>query len=877
MRSFGIRARTVACAVVLLHVLPGLVGSSAGQDCGSTVTGRVTLTGNLLCDHGHGIRLSPGALLDCNGKTISGAQQVERYGIYFDGADDAAIKDCVVEGFEVGIRLRDADRAIVRSTVTRANTRYGIEITQGSNAALIVGSTVADNGDEGIHVSGAPQPTEHWIGGNTVTGNVFEGIYLLRTHGNTIVENSVQDNGKAGIYVKGSDDNRIEGNDLARNPIQLVFDARRNLVIGNAIRSAGVALLITGDHNTIRENVITDADVAGIRIAADDDPGTDGQPGRHNAVVCNRMTDNPIGAVLAAAATPNRVNANFIAGNDVGIDASAVAASEPPVDATGNWWGCPGGPGQPGCDTVAGNVDTSMPLSAAPPDRDDDGIGDACDNCPNKLNPDQADADEDGVGDACDRCTDIDGDGAADPEFSSPTPTCRIDNCPATPNPDQLDGDGDGFGDRCDPCTDVDGDGRGVRAPGFPISLCPSDNCLDTPNLDQADADRDGRGDACDTCTDTDGDGRGDPAFPASTCTVDLCPADALADQTDTDGDGVGDACDQCTDSDGDGLGDPGFPASTCRPLDNCPAAANRSQADSDGDGLGDRCDPCTDIDGDGTGDPGFPVMTCPRDDCPDVSNPDQSNADGDASGDACDPCTDTDGDGFGDPGFPASICPTDNCPAISNADQLDEDANGTGDVCECRAAAPGRCVTGGGSKRNDCLVELNTAGPLPLNSKGTRTKGTLRCRDGDPQCDRDAAADGRCTFELAVCFGNDDPRLPQCRPVEMESFEVRRPQADRSASADDRANAVRLEDAASSTKASFDPGLAIRRHGKLLTDGISVPSGMNRCTRLVDILVAAPSAEGSRPVTRKLKLIGWSRDGREDVDKLILKCDAPL
>jgi hypothetical protein len=135
-----------------------------------------------------------------------------------------------------------------------------------------------------------------------------------------------------------------------------------------------------------------------------------------------------------------------------------------------------------------------------PPDRDDDGVADSDDNCPDVPNPDQLDDDNDGVGNAC-------------------------DNCPDEPNPDQADADDDGVGDACDNCpaeyntyqADEDDDGYG--------DVC--DNCPDEPNPDQLDGDDDGVGDACDNCPDTPNPDQDDLCSPCNgddaNCTTGFC------------------------------------------------------------------------------------------------------------------------------------------------------------------------------------------------------------------------------------------------------------------------------------------------------------------------------------------------------------------
>jgi hypothetical protein len=83
----------------------------------------------------------------------------------------------------------------------------------------------------------------------------------------------------------------------------------------------------------------------------------------------------------------------------------------------------------------------------------------------------------------------------------------------------------------------------------------------------------------------------------------------------------------------------------------------------------------------------------------------------------------------------------------------------------------PSFFVPGGGSPKTDCTAEWRIANTTGGPNSAGKVAAKQRCKDGDPGCDADGAADGTCTFTIAACFNRTDARLAKCTSPSVEAW----------------------------------------------------------------------------------------------------------
>ena len=318
-------------------------------------------------------------------------------GIYVDGLDHPGLSGVVITGFTVknanfegilvtnasdvtiwGNKVTENDKSLVFGSsgpscpgIPSFETAEGFDCGEGIHLSGVHHSTVANNNVRnnagGILLSDDTRATHHiLVSGNTVTENAYDCGITLASHP------PAPQTGATAPF--GVFDNTIAGNESSRNGLAVgegagvgIFDSvpgasnHGNVVIGNKLFNNGLPGVALHSHTpgqNLNNNSIIANEISGNH-ADTDDAATPGPTGINifgvSPIFGTTISQNVIKneAVDVAINTPARVDVhlNNLLGKQVGLANLGTGSS----DATENWWGCPNGPGSPGCSTVSGS------------------------------------------------------------------------------------------------------------------------------------------------------------------------------------------------------------------------------------------------------------------------------------------------------------------------------------------------------------------------------------------------------------------------------------------------------------------------------------------------------------------------------------------
>lgn len=316
-------------------------------------------------------------------------------GIYIDGLDNPGLSNVLVTGFTVENANYEGILVTNASFVTVSNNEVvNNDLSLNVSSAVCPGQPLfetaeGDDCGEGIHLIAV----DHSIFANNTSENNSGGILLTdetgETHDNLLTGNKVRNNPfDCGITLAshpaysrttlGIIHNTIANNESLHNGYQVpgagagvgIFGflpgatVSGNVVIQNRLMNNGLPGVAFHAHETgggaedLNDNIIVGNQISG-NGADTEDAATPGTTGINiygyypitGTVISQNVIDNEAYDIVVNADAQVDAHLNTFLGRTVGVDNLDSGT----VDATENWWGCPGGPGAEKCASVEGS------------------------------------------------------------------------------------------------------------------------------------------------------------------------------------------------------------------------------------------------------------------------------------------------------------------------------------------------------------------------------------------------------------------------------------------------------------------------------------------------------------------------------------------
>lgn len=269
------------CGLLTLGVGPALAVSPS---CGATITANTKLRADLINCPGDGLVIGADDItLNLKGHTIDGdaISGGDDVGVRVAGHHGTIIRRGTVTEFDHAVHLTSATHGAILDLVASRNgdadIGRAILLDEGSDYNRIERNNASHNGRSGVAVLDS---SHNVVRHNRTTLNGVAGMGVFGGSDNLVIANVIADNDDNGIaWGNGSTGGRVAGNWISGNVFGgLAMGASDGATVArNVISGNGDNLIVSGNGNVVRHNVIRDAggcpDGCGFGVSVEDGAG----------------------------------------------------------------------------------------------------------------------------------------------------------------------------------------------------------------------------------------------------------------------------------------------------------------------------------------------------------------------------------------------------------------------------------------------------------------------------------------------------------------------------------------------------------------------------------------------------------------------------